>query len=70
MFLIMTDLPIAEWETKRQELADTLGIDVSRITAHRREDGSIHIQVGKPSEKNTHFVVYGADDAVQAGEKQ
>ena len=69
MFLIMTDLPIAEWETKRQELADTLGIDASRITAHRREDGSIHIQVGEPSEKNKQYVVYETGGSEADGEQ-
>ena len=70
----MIEVPIAEWETKRQELADTLGIDASRITAHRREDGSIHIQVGEPSAENKEYVVYkrgGSEaDGAQAGDKQ
>ena len=74
MFPIMIEPPIADWETKRQELADTLGIDASRITAHRREDGSIHIQVGEPSAKNKQYVVYetsGSEaDGAPAGDQQ
>ena len=70
MFPIMIEVPIADWETKRQELADTLGIDASRITAYLREDGSVHIQVGEPTAKDKQSVEYGADDGVQAGEKQ
>lgn len=71
---IMIEPPIADWETKRQELAETLGIDASRITVYRREDGSIHIQVGEPTAKNKQYVVYetsGSEvDGAPAGDKQ
>ena len=49
-------------------------IDASRITVYRREDGSIHIQVGEPSAKNEEYVVYetsGSEaDGAPAGDKQ
>lgn len=70
----MIEPAIADWETKRQELADTLGIDASRIKAYRREDGSIHIQVGEPSAKNKEYAVYetsGSEaEGAQGGDKQ
>ncbi len=57
----MDNISAADWEVQRQELADMLGIDASRITAHRKEDGSIHIQVGEAAPNNKQESIYSTD---------
>ena len=53
----MSELSNENWLEQRQELAKTLGVEASLIKAYLKEDGSIHIQVGKPSENNSVLTV-------------
>ena len=58
----MSDLPFTDWVTHRQDLANTLGVDLSMITAYTKADGSMHIQVGKPCARNRQFAVAVRED--------
>ena len=53
----MTDILNLEWEEHRAELAKTLGVDPSIITFQRNADGTLHVQVGKPSASDKHLAV-------------
>lgn len=59
----MENISAADWEVQRQELADILGIHASKITLHRKEDGSIHVQVGEAAQNNKHISIHSTDVA-------
>lgn len=53
----MMDIVNVNWEEQRADLAKTLGVDPSTITIQRNADGTLHVQVGKPSASNTHLAI-------------
>ena len=57
----MEGISTADWEVQRQELADMLGIEASKITVYRKEDGSIHVQVGEAAQNNKQISIYSTD---------
>ena len=57
----MENISAADWEVQRHELADMLGIEASKITVHRKEDGSVHVQVGEAAQNNKQIAIYSTD---------
>lgn len=57
----MENISAADWEVQRQELANMLGIDASKITVHRKEDDSIHVQVGEAAQNNKQISIHSTD---------